>query len=129
MQFNQYSLYTYQTEEFKDATNEKILVDLQRLKSIKDYDDVVDYVQKVIGSIDNEENYFEFYQKEVINNIISKYGDIADIWRAFRERKYIEVNKGTNSFSKTSRCMVSNKTKKFFRINVVDTSVGDIIEF
>ena len=60
MQFNQYSLYTYQTEDFKNATNEKILVDLQRLKSIKDYDDVVDYVQKVIGSIDNEENYFDY---------------------------------------------------------------------
>ena len=67
-----------------------------------------------------DENYFEFYQKETINNIISRYGDTADIWRTFRERGYITANKGANSFSKTSRCMLSHKSKKFFRLNILD---------
>lgn len=49
-------MYSQAANEFSSACNDKILVDLQRLKSIKMYDDILDYIQHTFGDIDNEKH-------------------------------------------------------------------------
>ena len=49
MTFNKYSLYSYAAGEFKTACDDKILVDLKRLDSLEDYDEIVNFVDNLFG--------------------------------------------------------------------------------
>ncbi|MBR1776849.1 hypothetical protein IJ750_07250 [bacterium] len=53
-EFNMYNLYSYNAGNFKNACDDKILVDLHRLESIKEYYDVLDYVDRTFGVIEDQ---------------------------------------------------------------------------
>ncbi|MBR1373681.1 hypothetical protein IJ750_06200 [bacterium] len=53
-EFNMYNLYSYNAGDFKNACNDKILVDLHRLESITEYYDVLDFVDKTFGIIEDQ---------------------------------------------------------------------------
>jgi len=62
-----------------------------------------------------------FYQKEVVEDVIRKYGDTTDIWRGFKERNYIECNKGARGYSKTVKKISGDKKPaKMYYFNVLD---------
>ena len=65
MQFNQFSMYSFQAGNLQGACDDKILVDIQRLNVMKEYDEVKTYVDKVFGEFDEEQKQFE-YPNEVI---------------------------------------------------------------
>ena len=78
MQFNQYSMYSYAAADFKSACDDKILVDLQRLDKLNEYDEVIDFVNKVFGEV---ERYKTFDYPNNILVAVSKEENkiIADI--------------------------------------------------
>ena len=53
-EFNMYSMYSYAAGDFKNACDDKILVDLHRLESITEYYDVLDFVDKTFGVIESQ---------------------------------------------------------------------------
>ena len=57
MQFNQYSMYSYAAADFKSACDDKILVDLQRLDKLNEYDEVIDFVNKVFGEVESYKTF------------------------------------------------------------------------
>jgi hypothetical protein len=57
MQFNQYTMYSYAASEFKTACDDKILVDLKRLDNLTEFDEVVDFVNKVFGEVDRYKTF------------------------------------------------------------------------
>lgn len=63
-EFNQYNLYAYAAGQMSTACDDKILVDLQRFKSIHDIDEVKEYIEKTFGSFDASK-VFE-YKNDVI---------------------------------------------------------------
>ena len=53
-EFNMYNLYSYAAGEFKSACDDKILVDLHKLKGMKEYYDVLDYLDKTFGEFEGQ---------------------------------------------------------------------------
>ena len=53
-EFNPYNLYSYAAGQMSTACDGKIFVDLQRLKSIHDLDEVKEYVDKTFGSFEDK---------------------------------------------------------------------------
>ena len=54
---NNYLAYTYCAQNFAHACDDKILVDINRLNSIDEYDEVKEYVSKVWGEVDGEKSF------------------------------------------------------------------------
>ena len=55
-QFNQYSLYSYAVQDFKTSCDDKILVDLHKLKSINGYENAFAFVTQTFGNFDAEKH-------------------------------------------------------------------------
>ena len=53
-EFNMYSMYSYAAGDLKTACDDKILVDLHKLESITEYYDVLDFVDKTFGEIEDQ---------------------------------------------------------------------------
>jgi hypothetical protein len=54
--FNQYSLYSFAAGDFSTSCNDKILVDLHRLESMKMYNEIVDYIHKTFGEFEDKKH-------------------------------------------------------------------------
>ena len=76
MTFNQFSLYAYAANEFVHACDDKILVELQQLKNLTEYDDVLDFVNKRIGSIKENTNKTYEYPNEIKVIVITEPNSI-----------------------------------------------------
>ena len=60
MQFNQYNLYSFSASQMQDSCDDKVLVDLQRLKVMKEYDEVKEYVDRVFGTFEGEQKSIDY---------------------------------------------------------------------
>ena len=70
---NQYSLYSYAVNDFKSACDDKILVDLQMMKSLEYFDEVEQFVDKTFGKF-NAQKVID-YPNDVKLTLL-KYPDI-----------------------------------------------------
>ena len=50
-EFNYYNLYSYAGQDFKNATDGKVLVDLKKLGNLKDYDEILNFINSNFGEI------------------------------------------------------------------------------
>ena len=75
MQFNQYSMYSYAAADFKTACDDKILVDLQRLDKLNEFDEVIDFVNKVFGEVDSYKIFN--YPNDIVVAISRKENEIV----------------------------------------------------
>ena len=64
MTIDKYSLYTHAAGELKTSCDDKIIVDLERLKSITEYDEAINFVTKVFGEVEGHKQFY--YPNEVI---------------------------------------------------------------
>ena len=64
MELNKYNLYSYNANEKVSITDDKILVDIQKMKSITEFEDIEKYVKDLFGEIGNRK-VFKFE-----NNVI-----------------------------------------------------------
>lgn len=53
-EFNRYSMYSYMAGDFKSATDGKILVDLKKLSSLNDYNEILDFINTTFGEFDTD---------------------------------------------------------------------------
>ena len=61
MNFNVYSVYAYSAQNVQGSSDSKVLVDLQRLNSFKEYDDALQSVLREFGDVQvGEEKQFDF---------------------------------------------------------------------
>ena len=51
-EFNQYNLYSFAAGQATHTCDDKILVDLQRFKSIHDIDELNEYIDKTFGQFE-----------------------------------------------------------------------------
>lgn len=49
--FNKYSLYSYTANDFVSACDDKILVDLKKLSSLKKFDEILQFITTNFGEI------------------------------------------------------------------------------
>ena len=75
MEFNQYNLYSYSAGDMQSACDDKILVDLQRLKNIKEYREVDEFVTKVFGEVRDQK--FIDYPNDIKVIIMKQENKIA----------------------------------------------------
>ena len=73
VEFNQYSMYSYSAGNFKSATDGKILVDLKKLGSLTDYDEISNFISTTFGEIDTPK---ELEYPNDIKVHLQKYGDL-----------------------------------------------------
>ena len=60
MQFNQYSLYSFNAGQVQGSCDDKVLVDLQRLKTMKEYDEVKEYVDRTFGTYEGKQKILDY---------------------------------------------------------------------
>ena len=60
MKINQYNLYSFSAGQMQGSCDDKVLVDLQRLKSMKEYDEVKEYVDRTFGAFDGEQKIMDY---------------------------------------------------------------------
>lgn len=107
-------------KEAYDTLVEFINANRQRFYKISTVEGVnyIEDINNPLGQYKEDGSYFEFYEKKVVDQIISKFGDTKDLLRAFRERGYITTER--ERFTKRSRCTASKKFIHFTRINIID---------
>ena len=59
MQIDKYSMYSYMVDNFSHACDDKILVDLQKLRNLNDYNEVTEMVDEIFGDFE-ENKIFEY---------------------------------------------------------------------
>ena len=72
-EFNQYSMYSYMAGDFKGTTDGKVLVDLKKLGSLTDYDEILNFISTTFGDIGSGK---ELEYPNDIKVHLQKYGDL-----------------------------------------------------
>lgn len=83
-EFNTYNLYSYAAGQMQSAADGKVFVDLQRLKSIHDIDEVKDYVDKTFGEV--KDNRMFKYPNDVIV-FVSKAENKIDVLAVQKDKQ------------------------------------------
>ncbi len=60
MQFNQYSMYSYAAGNIQHSCDDRVLVDLQRLNIMNEYDEVREYVDRIFGTFEGEKKILDY---------------------------------------------------------------------
>lgn len=58
-ELNRYMMYTYSADNLKNACDDKVLIEIEQLKKLKEYDEVVNFVNLHFG-IDTEPQEYEY---------------------------------------------------------------------
>ena len=83
--FNPYSVYCANAGNFETNTIDRIMVSIDRIQKIEDYDEVLSFVSREFGTVDDQKTFK--YDNDIM--VVVKKEEEAIVVGAFKNREQI----------------------------------------